>query len=68
MLGQKLFVLLSWQGVVSVGVCERTVSKWEPTIYIKYGIFIPGLFAAAEGNTSICGQQRRGGGEAGQGN
>lgn len=35
-----------------------TVSKWELPIYIKYGIFIPGLFAPAEGNTFIWGQWR----------
>lgn len=37
-----------------------TVSKRELPFYIKYGISIPGLFAAAEGNTFICGQWREG--------
>lgn len=44
-----------------------TISKREPPFYIKYGIFIPGLFAAAKENTSICGQWREAGGGKGAG-
>lgn len=40
-----------------------TISKREPPFYIKYGIFIPGLFAAAKENTFICGQWREAGGK-----
>lgn len=52
MLSQRLFVLLRWLGSIGVCVCvyvSETVHKWAPPIYIKYGIFIRGLFAAAEG-------------------
>lgn len=34
-------------------LCLWENCKWEPPIYIKYGIFIPGLFAAAEGNIHL---------------